>query len=233
MSRLRPATVGLVGVGAVTSGSMLLRRAQLQMRSRHQYTYDQDEEILSRLHNVCTVVCMQIPFCANDRSSLLRGLERLILTASCSDSGGMADACRSAASLLQVEAGMLEDSRRFAPHIDLFLAESFEEAERRFLAHVTIEGCRLDRLDTSAISEDDGDYGVVTMVVATTEGVDLRCCDDGLTNMQRLRSAIDAISRLKEGEAAGLELLWFPEKVGDRSLSRAQMADLYPNLQIA
>lgn len=233
MSRVRPTTVGLVGVGAVTSGSMLLRHAQLQMRTRRFHAQDVENELLSRLHNVCTVVCMQIPFCVSERSKLLQRLERLLFTASCSDAASMACACRSAAALLLGEDGVLEDSRRFAPHVDLFLAESFAEAERRFCAHVTIEGSRLERLNASTISESDGDYGVVTMIVATTEGINLCCYSDGITNLQRLCCALDSISRLKEGEVAGLELLWVPETVGTRRLSRAQMADVYPSLRIA
>lgn len=226
-------TVGLVGVGALTSGSVLLQRARRHESGR---SSSGSSDHRSRLHNVCTVVCMQIPFCARERALLIKGMNDLILSQSCSDAAAIARACCAAAKLLQGQAGVMEDSRCFAPHFDMFLAESIEEAERRFSAHVTIESARIDRVsqgDVGAVATDDGDYGVVTMVVATTGGVDLHCYDDGMTNLQRLRSALDAIGRLREGEVAGLELLWIPDKVGARSMSRAQMLDSFPGLRIA
>lgn len=226
-------TVGLVGVGALTSGSVLLQRAR---RGRSDRSTSGSSDYRSRLHNVCTVVCLQIPFCVRERGHLIKGLNDLILSQSCSDAASIARACCAAASLLQGQAGVMEDSRCFAPHVDMFLAESIEEAERRFSAHVTIESARIDRVaqgDVGAVAFDDGDYGVVTMVVATNGGVDLHCYDDGMTNLQRLRSALDAIGRLREGEVAGLELLWIPDKVGARSMSRAQMLDSFPSLRIA
>lgn len=226
-------TVGLVGVGALTSGSVLLQRARRRESVR---TSSEEKSYRARLHNVCTVVCMQIPFCVRERAQLIKDLNDLIVSQSCSDAVAIAQACRAAARLLQGQAGVMEDSRCFAPHVDMFLAESLDEAERRFCAHVTIESARIDRVaqgDVGAVASDNGDYGVVTMVVATTGGVDLHCYENGMTNLQRLRSALDAISRFREGEVAGLELLWVPEKVGARSLSRAQMLDSFPSLRIA
>lgn len=232
--RIPPTIVGLVSVGAVTSGSVLLRRARRHTRPSASDTGAGMDGTSPLPGNVCTVVSVQIPFCVSDRAVLLERLDRLTVTESCRDGAGMARACRAAAAILLSEGGVMEDSRRFAPHVDLFLAESIEEAEKRFGAHVTIEGGRLDRLRSrSSVNGQEADYGVVTMVVATTEGVDLRCYSDDMTNLGRLTSALDAISRLREGEAAGLELLFVPQELGGSALTRAQMVDAFPSLLIA
>lgn len=226
-------TVGLVGVGAMTSGSVLIQRMRRQGRT---WLPSNSDDRHNQLHNECTVVCMQIPFCVHERGTLLTGLNDLIQSQSCRDAAGIAHACRAAARLLQAQTGVMEDSRRFAPHVDMFLAESIKEAERRFSAHVTIEASRIDRVSKGAddgVTSNDGDYGVVTMVVATTEGVDLHCFDEGMTNCQRLRSALDAVGHLQEGQVSGLELVWVPEDHNKRSLSRSQMLDAYPSLSIA
>lgn len=226
--RVRPTTFGLVGVGAVTSGSVLVRRRQ--RRARPSPTAASP----IALRDVCTVVCMQIPFCVSDRALLLERLDRLGGSESCGDAGGMARACRAVAAVMLSEGGLLEDSRRFAPHVEVFLAESLDEAERRFAAHVSIESARLERLNVVAGSPtQEGDYGVVTMVVATSEHVDLRCHEEKMTKLQILTTALDSVSSLREGEATGLELLCVPQNIGGRGLTRGQMADVFPTLKIA
>lgn len=231
MLRARPAALGLMSVGALTSGSVLMR----SLRSRD----TDDISLASELHNACTVVCMQIPVCVSDRSNLLDALRQLVFTQQCSDAGAMAKACRAAADALRGQEGLLEDSRRFAPHVDIFVAESIAEAERRFCGHVRIEAGRLERLRDDDVGDvttknrsGSGDYGIVTMVVATTEGVDLKCYGQDMTNLQRLRAALDAIACIREGEAAGLELLWVPDEE-DRPLNRSQVAKAFPCLNIA
>lgn len=250
---MRPSTVELVGVGAVTSGSAVFLR-QKQYWGRGRYQDDVDEDLESVLHNVCTVVCMQIPFCVSERASLLRNLENLVQTSSCRDAASLAAACRNAACIIEEEAGVgvFEDSRRFAPHVDVFLAQSFREAERRFSSHVKTEGAHIDKLmqyyqnkkkklASGQVNEQDfeqGDYGVVTLVVATREGVDLRCYDDSLedtvscTNLRKLRRALHAVAQLKDGEAAGLEVLWVPVDETDGGMGLKQMAESYPALRL-
>lgn len=237
--RVRPSTLGLVGVGAFTSGSVFLR--SLTSRSSEMSENESSSVDLPdcKPSGPCSVVCMQIPFCVPERLQLLAELARLADTACLVTRDGMSTAARDAASLLLEESGLMEDSRKFAPHMDVFLADTILSAERRFSAHVAIEGNRLERLCGKNVgyqlspTANMGQYGVVTLVVATTEGVDLACYDGRVTVVKRLRAALDAICRLDAGDVAGMELRWVPETTESRSLTRAQLADAFPSLRVA
>lgn len=231
----RPTFMGLFGGLALTSTSLIIR--QRQRRNSPYNSSIINEQII---HDACTVLCMHIPFCVSERFTLLQNLDNLINTAgACTDAKSLSKACRNVAHVVEKAAfsGVLEDSTKFAPHVDVFIAQSFKEAERRFSAHVIIEGERMNRLKNSPPLTGGGDYGVITMVIATMEGVDLKCYDEdgGCTNLQKLRSALKAIRRLEEGEVAGLELLWVPQKNDSGAvcgLNTIQMQDAYPNLRI-
>lgn len=228
--RVRPATLGLVGVGALTSGSVFLRSVK-----RKSSRMDRDDEEVER-QDVCSVVCVHIPFCVPDRAVLLERLERLASSARIDNADGMAQACREAVAILQTEEGLLEDSRRFAPSIETFLADNIECAEKRFSGHVEIEARSAERirdLEKDSTDEGQGDYGVITMVVATTEGVDLACYDEEKTMICRLRSALECISRLRGGQIAGLELVWYPSSSKDSPLTRSRLAEIFPCLKAA
>lgn len=188
---------------------------------------------------LCSVVCVQIPFCVPDRERLLAGLTRLADTARLMSAEGMAAAARDAAALLLEEGGLLEDSRKFAPYMDVCLADDLMAAERRFSGHVEIESQRIERLSGKIVEYDVspqaklGQYGVVTLVIATAVGVDLKCYDERTTVIKRLRTALDAVCRLEGGDVAGMELRWIPENSEARSLTRAQLADAFPCLRVA
>lgn len=186
----------------------------------------------------CSVVCLQIPFCVPERAKLLKGLAELADGACLANADGMAKAARHAARLLLEESGLLEDSSKFAPYMDVFVAENLHEAERRFSAHVEIETQRIQKLagkkqvhDVSSTAR-LGEYGVVTLAIATTEGVDLECYNCDATVIRRLRKALDSVGSLREGEVAGMELMWVPETAETRSLTRAQLATAFPALRI-
>lgn len=235
-TRVRPAaTLGLVGVGAVTSGSMFWRRAfgkREEERAGLLVEGSNEESVY------CSVVCLQIPFCVPERAKLLKELTKLADAACLVNPDGMAKAASYAAHLLLEESGLLEDSSKFAPYMDVFVAENLREAERRFSAHVEIEAQRIQKLagkkqvcDVSPTAR-LGEYGVVTLVIATTEGVDLECYNCGATVIQRLRRALDSVGNVREGEIAGMELMWVPETGDSRSLTRAQLATAFPALRI-
>lgn len=228
LSPIRQATIGLVSVSAVTSGSVLFRRAS---RKRIRYVPN------SRLEdqNVCSVVSIHIPFCVPERTAMMKKLDELTMSANILTPKGMAEATRSAANLLLDEARLLEDSRKFAPKVDVFLAENMACAEKRFAGHVEIEAHRVDRVKNCSQKrpgKSSGAYGVVTLVVATTEGVDLACYDEDATTICRLRGALDRISRLQSGQVAGLELQWIPETEGSGSMTRAQLCEVFPGLKV-
>lgn len=186
----------------------------------------------------CSVVCLQIPFCVPERGKLLKGLAELADDACLDNAGGMAKAARHASQLLLEESGLLEDSSKFAPYMDVFVAESLREAERRFSAHVEIEAQRIQKLADKKQVQDVsstarlGEYGVVTLVIASTEGVNLECYNCDATVIRRLRRALDSVGKLGEGEVAGMELMWVPETTENRSLTRAQLAMAFPTLRI-
>lgn len=150
----------------------------------------------------------------------------------------MACATRAAAALLLQESGLLEDSSKFAPDMELFLADHIGEAERRFNAHVEIEAARVERMIARKMEVDVssraslGEYGVVTLVVATTGRVDLGCYDQERAVVERLRGALDSLGRVKPGAVAGMELMWVPEGSDVRSLTRAQMTETFPTLRV-
>lgn len=226
-ARVRPATLGLVGVGAFTSGSALLRSITRNNARKR------DEPFLSAT-GVCSVVSMQIPFCVSDRIQMLQTFDGLVKEACIDDAEGMANASRIAATVLLEEEGLLEDSTKFAPYIDVFLAENLASAERRFACQVGTEESRLQKIEGYKNEESQMQrlYGVTTMIVATTEGVDLECYDEHSTLVSRLRHALDSISKLRAGEVAGLELVWVPEDAKYIPLTRAQISDAYPWLKI-
>lgn len=227
ISRLRPTTLGLVGVSAFTSGSVFLR----SMR-KAQYKEGDD---LDNARDVCSVVSLQIPFCVSEREQLLKGLEKLATTAKIDNPEGMADASREAAAMILKEEGLLEDSQNFAPNIVVSLAENLDSAEKRFSGHVSIEAARMERF-RSVVQETKEDsrsvYGVVTVVVATTEGVDLACYDKSNTGVCNMRCALERIEQLSAGQAAGLELIWIPETPGSSGLDRDQFSQLFPSLKV-
>lgn len=224
----RPTTLGLVGVGAVTSGSVMLRTLS---KKSDQDVIDDDENTT----DLWSVINLHIPFCVSERALMLERMERLALTADVSSPGGMAKATREAAAVLLGEKGLLEDSRSFAPFCDVVVTESLAQAKKRFAAHVEIEGTRMGRAETDVCEQSgsDGDYGVLTMVVATTEGVNLHCYDDKCTVMKRLRCALDGIAMLQGGQVCGLELIWIPRSMTGTPLTRKQLNCEYPFLQIA
>lgn len=195
-------------------------------------------ETVEKPTGLCSVVYVQIPFCVPEREQLLDRLTRLAGTARLMSAEGMAAAARDAAALL-LEGGLLEDSRKFAPYMDVCLADDLMAAERRFSGHVEIESQRIDRLSGKHVEYDVsshaklGQYGVVTLVIATTMGVDLDCYDERTTVIKRLRTALDAVCRLGGGDVAGMELRWIPESAEARSLTRAQLADAFPYLRVA
>lgn len=239
-SRVRPSTLGIVGFGAFTSGSVFLRsvtrkRSMLWRRTASSSRHLTEEQPIGH----CSVVCMHIPFCVPDRKSLLDGLSHLADTAYLLTADGMSAAARDAAALLLQEDGLLEDSRKFAPHVDVFLADNIASAERRFSGHVAIEGNRVERISGKSMGYDmssaskHGQYGVITLVIATTEGVDLCCYDEKSTKVQRLRGALASVQRLHSGDIAGMELRWIPETTESHTLTRAQLADAFPSLRIA
>lgn len=246
----RPGAVGLVGGIAITSTtSYLIRRRRLSQSSSSILSVPTAEQLVS---DACTVVCMRIPFCVSERQDLLKNLNGLVESSgSVATPAALAQACRKAANLVENEAvtGVLEDSTKFGPHVDVFIAQTFKEAERRFCAHVNIEGDRVEKLtgenavrdqsNGNGVSSNNNesksnDYGVIVMVVATTEGVNLKCYDDDadVSNLTKLRCALEALRRVKEGEITGLELVWAPEQPSLGGLSRSQMIDAYPGLRI-
>ncbi|PXF48693.1 hypothetical protein BWQ96_01545 [Gracilariopsis chorda] len=228
LSSIRPATIGLVSVSAVTSGSVLFRSVtRKRIRNVHKSTLEDQD--------VCSVVSIHIPFCVPERATMMKKLEELAAIAIILTPEGMAEATRSAANLLLDEARLLEDSRKFAPKVDVFLAENMACAEKRFAGHVEIEAHRIDRVKNCAqknSTKSSGEYGVVTLVVATTAGVDLACYNEDATIICRLRGALDRISRLQSGQVAGLELQWVPESEEKRSLNRAQLCEVFPGLKV-
>lgn len=230
---MRPATLGLVGFGAFTSGSVFLRSVS-QKNSATGAT-----STLEKPTEMCSVVCVHIPFCVPDRERLLEGLARLEETACLVTAEGMAAAARDAAALLLEEGGLLEDSSKFAPNMVVCLPDDIMAAERRFSGHVEIETHRIERLSGKTVGYDVspkaklGQYGVVTLVIATAMGVDLDCYDERTTVIKRLRAALDAVCRLESGDVTGMELRWIPENTESRSLTRAQLADAFPWLRVA
>ena len=224
----RPTALGLVGVGAVTSGSVMLR----SLSKKSNQAESEDDENTTDLWSV---ICLHIPFCVSERALMLERMERLSLTADVANPGGMAKTTREAAAVLLGEKGLLEDSRSFAPFCDVVVTESLAQAKKRFAAHVNIESIRMGRaeIDVCEDADSDGDYGVLTMIVATTEGVNLHCYDDKCTVMKRLRCALDGISMLQGGQVCGLELIWIPQSMTGTPLTRKQLNCEYPFLQIA
>lgn len=169
---------------------------------------------------------------------MLNGLTELADNSCLVNSQGMASAARAAAALLLRESGLLEDSRKFAPDMEVFLAEHIGEAERRFNAHVEIEAARVEKMIARKMEVDVssraslGEYGVVTLVVATTGGVDLACYDEDRAVVERMRWALNSLGRVRPGTVAGMELMWVPEGADVRSLTRAQMAETFPTLRV-
>lgn len=220
--RVRPALV--VGVGALTGGSVVLRKRASKAK----------QDMTER---GCAVVCLHIPFCVRERSDMVKELERLGDETCLMNPEGMASAARRAASILLQEDGLLEDSSKFSPYLETFVAENIDEAEKRFNAHVEMESHRLkameERKRVGDVKKDNklGDYGVVTMVVATAEGVELGCYNCSEAMVQRLRRAVGTIAEVSEGEVVGLELRWVPEE-GGRTLTRRALAQNYPALRL-
>ncbi|KAI0565094.1 hypothetical protein FGB62_22g353 [Gracilaria domingensis] len=224
---LRPTTLGLFSVSALTSGSVLLRNATRKRKPRVSEPISEDREI-------CSVVSINIPFCVSEREAMMGKLQQLEANANLLNPDGMACAAREAAKILLGEEGLLEDSRKFAPKVDVFLAENMKCAEKRFAGHVEIESHRGDRIQNCSQDAPMSarKYGVATIVVATTEGVDLACYNEEATIICRLRGALDRISRLRGGQVAGLELQWIPGGCGERSLTRAQLCEAFPGLKV-
>lgn len=237
--RVRPTTVGLVGVGAFTSGSALLRSGVLKTSAGPGKVKSTVGAECAGSKGFCTVVCVHIPFCVPDRVRLLQDLSSLEKTVDLSTEDGIAKATCETAALLLEEDGLLEDSRTFAPTLDVFLADSMAVAERRFSGHVVIEESRLEKCNQSSEGSDipiqaqTGEYGIVTLVVATTDGVNLHCFEEGTTVMKRLRATLECLSLMKCGDVAGLELVWIPDCLNSRSLSKAQLAAAFPNMEVA
>lgn len=229
---MRPATLGLVGFGAFTSGSVFLRSiAQKKNIPSTLETVDKPSEM-------CSIVCMHIPFCVPERKQMLDALTELADSACLVTPNGMAAAARDAAAVLLKENRLLEDSTKFAPSMDICTADDLVLGARRFSGHVEIEKHRIDRISGRHLGYDVspkaklGQYGVVTLVIATAVGVNLGCYDDSKALVCRLRSTLDAVCRLRTGEVAGLELRWIPETSDSRSLTRAQLADSFPCLRV-
>ncbi|CAN8062974.1 unnamed protein product [Agarophyton chilense] len=224
---MRPAALGLVSVSALTSGSVFLRNATRKRKPRVSEPIREDQEI-------CSVVSIHIPFCVSERENMMGKLQELENNVNLMTPDGMACAARKAAKILLGEGRLLEDSRKFAPKVDVYLAEDMKCAEKRFAGHVEIEAHRIDRIRkcNQRVPPNSRKYGVATIVVATTEGVDLACYDEKATIICRLRGALDRISRLRAGQVAGLELQWFPEDCRERSLTRAQLCEAFPGLKV-
>lgn len=220
--RVRPALV--VGVGALTGGSVVLHKRASKGKPES-------------TERGCAVVCLHIPFCVRERSTMVEKLERLGEDTCLMTPDGMASAARRAATVLLGENGLLEDSTKFSPHLETFIAENIDEAEKRFNAHVETESHRLkaieERKRVGDVKKDNklGEYGVVTLVVATTEGVDLACHNCSETIIRRLRRAVSTIAEVREGDVVGLELRWVPEE-GGRTLTRRALAQNYPALRL-
>lgn len=242
-SHVRPATVGLVGFGAFSSGSALLRTVVAKARRKVGSHSGVDGRNGAGENFVdgesCTVAFMQIPFCVPVRGQMLQSLRKLASLSDLSSAGGLASAARKTASILLAEPGLLKDSECFAPHIDVYIAESLEDAKRRFSGHVSTEESHRSRAismqngtkhQASPDPDNAGSYGIVTMVVATMPGVDLRCYGVQEPNVQSLRSALSSVAVLDEKDVAGLELVWLPDEEISEPISRMQLADVFPSL---
>lgn len=237
-TRVSPSTLGIVGFGAFTSGSVFLRSVTRKVSALASDSATGADLGEGKSVGYCSVVCMHIPFCVPERKALLDGLTRIANTASLVTAEGMCAAARDTASLLLQENGLLEDSRKFAPDVDVFLADSIVSAERRFSGHVATEDSRIERISTKTARNDAnagakmGQYGAITLVIATTDGVDLECYDEKTTKVKRLRAALASVERLHSGDIAGLELRWVPEAADSRFLTGAQLSDAFPSLHV-
>lgn len=98
-ARVRLATRGLVGFGAFMSGSVFMQ-SLLEKND-----VEGADGTMGKPTRLCSVVCVQIPFCVPDRERLLAGLTRLADSAHLMSAEGMAVAARDTAAFFLEEGG--------------------------------------------------------------------------------------------------------------------------------